>query len=150
MFAKAYMGLIQEPLPMLSPTFRRNLLAWYDTNARDLPWRRTDDPYRIWISEIMLQQTRVIAVLDYYARFLDLFPTVEALAKAKEPDVLAAWSGLGYSAEPAKCTKPRKPSCRTTTATSPKPRKPCALSRESDPTPPPPSLASPTENQQPW
>ncbi len=81
---------------MLSPTFRRNLLAWYDTNARDLPWRRTDDPYRIWISEIMLQQTRVTAVLDYYARFLNLFPTVEALAKAKEPEVLAAWSGLGY------------------------------------------------------
>jgi A/G-specific adenine glycosylase len=81
---------------MLSPTFRRNLLAWYDTNARDLPWRRTDAPYRIWISEIMLQQTRVTAVLDYYARFLNLFPTVEALAKASEPDVLAAWSGLGY------------------------------------------------------
>jgi A/G-specific adenine glycosylase len=81
---------------MLSPAFRQDLLTWYDTNARDLPWRRTSDPYRIWISEIMLQQTRVTAVLDYYARFLKLFPTVNALAQAKEPDVLAAWSGLGY------------------------------------------------------
>jgi A/G-specific adenine glycosylase len=81
---------------MLSPTFKRNLLTWYDTNARDLPWRRTSDPYCIWISEIMLQQTRVTAVLDYYARFLKLFPTVTALAKADEPQVLAAWSGLGY------------------------------------------------------
>jgi A/G-specific adenine glycosylase len=81
---------------MLSPAFRKSLLTWYDANARDLPWRRTDDPYCIWISEIMLQQTRVTAVLDYYARFLKLFPTVSSLAKASEPDVLAAWSGLGY------------------------------------------------------
>jgi A/G-specific adenine glycosylase len=71
-------------------------LTWFDTHARDLPWRRSVDPYQIWISEIMLQQTRVTAVLDYYARFLTLFPSVAALALAKEPDVLAAWSGLGY------------------------------------------------------
>jgi A/G-specific adenine glycosylase len=76
--------------------FQRELLAWYDTHARDLPWRQSADPYRIWISEIMLQQTRVAAVLDYYARFLTLFPSVTALAQAEEPDVLAAWSGLGY------------------------------------------------------
>jgi A/G-specific adenine glycosylase len=76
--------------------FQRELLAWFDSHARDLPWRRTSDPYRIWVSEIMLQQTRVSAVLDYYARFLKLFPTVASLAKAPEPDVLAAWSGLGY------------------------------------------------------
>ena len=76
--------------------FQRELLAWYDTHARDLPWRQSADPYRIWVSEIMLQQTRVAAVLDYYARFLTLFPSVAALAKAQEPDVLAAWSGLGY------------------------------------------------------
>jgi len=76
--------------------FQRKLLAWYDTHARDLPWRQSADPYRIWVSEIMLQQTRVAAVLDYYARFLTLFPSVAALAKAQEPDVLAAWSGLGY------------------------------------------------------
>src|SRR5271170_4225633 len=76
--------------------FQRELLAWYDTHARDLPWRQSADPYRIWVSEIMLQQTRVAAVLDYYARFLTLFPSVTALAQAEEPDVLAAWSGLGY------------------------------------------------------
>jgi A/G-specific adenine glycosylase len=76
--------------------FQRKLLAWYDTHARDLPWRQSADPYRIWVSEIMLQQTRVAAVLDYYARFLTLFPSVAALAEAEEPDVLAAWSGLGY------------------------------------------------------
>jgi A/G-specific adenine glycosylase len=76
--------------------FQRKLLAWYDTHARDLPWRQSADPYRIWVSEIMLQQTRVAAVLDYYARFLTLFPSVAALAQAEEADVLAAWSGLGY------------------------------------------------------
>ncbi len=82
--------------PAAIRNFQRDLLAWFDVSARDLPWRRSDDAYRIWISEIMLQQTRVTAVLDYYARFTALFPTVTALAQAKEPDVLAAWSGLGY------------------------------------------------------
>ncbi len=82
--------------PAAARKFQRQLLAWFDSNARDLPWRKTSDPYRIWVSEIMLQQTRVNAVLDYYARFLTLFPTVETLAKAEEPAVLAAWSGLGY------------------------------------------------------
>ncbi|HET9695341.1 MAG TPA: A/G-specific adenine glycosylase [Terriglobales bacterium] len=76
--------------------FRKSLLNWYDVNRRDLPWRQTKDPYRIWISEIMLQQTRVGAVLDHYRRFLDRFPDVETLAKAREQSVLAAWSGLGY------------------------------------------------------
>ena len=72
------------------------LLAWYRENARDLPWRRTRDPYRIWVSEIMLQQTRVAAVLDYYARFLEAFPTVEVLASAPEDRLLKLWEGLGY------------------------------------------------------
>ncbi|HTZ88732.1 MAG TPA: A/G-specific adenine glycosylase [Alloacidobacterium sp.] len=76
--------------------FRRLLLAWFDAHARDLPWRRTADPYAIWVSEVMLQQTRVNAVLDHYARFMARFPTIQALAAAKEPDVLAIWSGLGY------------------------------------------------------
>ena len=76
--------------------FQRELLGWYDINARALPWRQSADPYRIWISEIMLQQTRVAAVLDYYARFLTKFPTVHALAQADEQEVLTAWSGLGY------------------------------------------------------
>ncbi len=82
---------------MIDPRrFRLRLLAWYDTAARDLPWRRTRDPYRIWISEVMLQQTRVAAVVPYYEGFLDRFPNVESLARAPEAEVLAAWSGLGY------------------------------------------------------
>ena len=72
------------------------LLAWYRKNARDLPWRNTQDPYRIWVSEIMLQQTRVAAVLGYYARFLEAFPTVEALAAAPEEQLMKLWEGLGY------------------------------------------------------
>jgi A/G-specific adenine glycosylase len=78
------------------PPFRRALLRWYDRHRRDLPWRKTHDPYRIWLSEIMLQQTRVAAVLDHYRIFLELFPNVQALAAASEDAVLAAWSGLGY------------------------------------------------------
>lgn len=92
-------------------SFRRALLRWYDQNRRDLPWRRDRDPgsparpllerwgegpYRVWVSEIMLQQTRVAAVLDHYARFIERFPTVQSLAAAREASVLAAWSGLGY------------------------------------------------------
>lgn len=72
------------------------LLQWYRTVKRDLPWRRTRDPYRIWLSEIMLQQTRVETVKDYYARFLERCPTVEALAAAPEETVLKLWEGLGY------------------------------------------------------
>ena len=75
---------------------RERLLNWYRANARDLPWRRTRDPYRIWVSEIMLQQTRVAAVLGYYARFLEAFPTVECLAAAEEEHLLKCWEGLGY------------------------------------------------------
>jgi len=73
-----------------------DLLAWFDRHRRDLPWRRTRDPYRIWLSEVMLQQTRVETVLPYYTRFLERFPTVEALAAAPLEEVLTLWSGLGY------------------------------------------------------
>jgi A/G-specific adenine glycosylase len=76
--------------------FRMQLLAWYDRHARDLPWRKSGDPYRVWVSEIMLQQTRVAAVIAHYHEFLRRFPTVEKLARAREASVLAAWSGLGY------------------------------------------------------
>lgn len=72
------------------------LLIWFQNRARDLPWRGTHDPYAIWVSEVMLQQTRVDTVIPYYHRWLDLFPTVEALAAADEDDVLQAWEGLGY------------------------------------------------------
>jgi A/G-specific adenine glycosylase len=74
----------------------KSLIAWFAHGHRDLPWRRTTDPYRIWVSEIMLQQTRAQAVIPYYERFLARFPTVEALATAREDEVLALWSGLGY------------------------------------------------------
>ena len=76
--------------------FRRDLLAWYDAHARDLPWRKDKDPYRVWVSEIMLQQTRVAAVIEHYHEFLRRFPSVQKLAAAREASVLAAWSGLGY------------------------------------------------------
>jgi A/G-specific adenine glycosylase len=76
--------------------FRLGLLSWYDRQARNLPWRETRDPYRVWLSEIMLQQTRVAAVIEHYHEFLRRFPTVEKLAAARESSVLAAWSGLGY------------------------------------------------------
>ena len=76
--------------------FRNRLLVWYDAHARDLPWRESCEPYRVWVSEIMLQQTRVAAVIEHYQEFLRRFPTVEKLAAAREASVLAAWSGLGY------------------------------------------------------
>lgn len=72
------------------------LLEWYSLSKRTLPWRGTHDPYRVWVSEIMLQQTRVEAVKDYYLRFMERFPTVEALASADEEEVLKYWEGLGY------------------------------------------------------
>ena len=76
--------------------FRTLLLDWYRLHARKLPWRGVDDPYRTWVSEVMLQQTRVAAVVEHYEEFLRRFPTVVALALASEAEVLAAWSGLGY------------------------------------------------------
>ena len=82
--------------PLRAAEFRGKLLAWYDEHARDLPWRADRDPYRVWVSEIMLQQTRVAAVIEHYHEFLRRFPTVEKLAAAREASVLAAWSGLGY------------------------------------------------------
>ncbi|MHB1022581.1 MAG: A/G-specific adenine glycosylase [Acidobacteriaceae bacterium] len=88
------------PSPILTATqiaqFRALLLAWYRANARALPWRATHEAYHIWVSEIMLQQTRVAAVIEHYHSFLHRFPTLVSLALAPEQDVLAAWSGLGY------------------------------------------------------
>src|SRR5689334_9106527 len=83
--------------------FSDRILAWYEKNARRLPWRMPPggenghpDPYAVWVSEIMLQQTRVEAVIPYFERWLELFPTVQALAEAPEQNVLSAWEGLGY------------------------------------------------------
>lgn len=78
------------------PAFRRSLLRWFDAHQRDLPWRRTRDPYRIWLSEVLLQQTRVEAVRAYYERFITTFPSVTALANAEVDEVLRLWAGLGY------------------------------------------------------
>lgn len=94
---------IPEPViagvtPQRKGAIRRNLLRWYRANARDLPWRRTRDPYAVWLSEILLQQTRVDQGLPYYERFLQRFPTVQTLAQADEHAVLKAWEGLGYYA----------------------------------------------------
>jgi A/G-specific adenine glycosylase len=75
---------------------REHLLEWFHKFQRDLPWRRNKDPYRIWLSEIMLQQTRVAAVIPFYERFLEHFPTIRALAAAPEAEVLRLWAGLGY------------------------------------------------------
>src|SRR5215475_14109285 len=84
----------------LTPTwlhsFRRRLVLWFNRNARDLPWRRTKDPYAVWLSEIMLQQTQVETVKPYFERFLKQLPTISALAAADEHEVLRLWEGLGY------------------------------------------------------
>ena len=91
------LSTLNSPLsPPWLRRFRSALIRWYARHARDLPWRRTRDPYRVWISEIMLQQTTVVAVIPYYERFLARFPIVESLAAAREEDVLKLWEGLGY------------------------------------------------------
>ena len=81
---------------MKNPDFSAALLAWYAQHARDLPWRGNPDPYAIWVSEIMLQQTRVETVIPYFQRWLDRFPGIAELAQAPQQEVLALWEGLGY------------------------------------------------------
>ena len=86
------------PLSLASqfPTFSQKLIQWYHRHHRDLPWRRTTDPYKIWLSEIILQQTRVGQGMPYYLRFIEQYPTVQDLARADEQEVLRLWQGLGY------------------------------------------------------
>lgn len=81
---------------MKDSLFGESLVAWYYENGRRLPWRETSDPYKIWISEVILQQTRVSQGLGFYNRFVERFPDVETLAKASEDEVLRYWEGLGY------------------------------------------------------
>jgi A/G-specific adenine glycosylase len=88
------------PLPEARQRFRRRLLAWYRANGRDLPWRRTDDPYHILVSEVMLQQTQVDRVLPKYQEWLDKYPSLAALASAPEHDVTETWRPLGYNIRP--------------------------------------------------
>ena len=83
-------------LPIPVEKFTSRLLKWYGANKRDLPWREKTDSYKVWVSEIMLQQTQVQTALPYYHRFLETYPTLEALAHAEESEVLSTWSGLGY------------------------------------------------------
>lgn len=87
---------LSEKIRRKKSPIRRQLLRWYRRNARDLPWRRTRNPYRVWVSEVLLQQTRIEAALPYYERFIRAFPTVGALAAAGESRVLKLWEGLGY------------------------------------------------------
>lgn len=85
------------PLPFSSiNAFQRKLIQWYDKHKRDLPWRINPNPYRVWISEIMLQQTQVSTAIPYYIDFLDRFPDLRSLARASEQEVLELWAGLGY------------------------------------------------------
>ena len=79
-----------------NPKWVPQLLAWYDVNKRDLPWRDCGDPYKVWVSEVMSQQTRIEAMKPYYDNWMRLFPTLEDLAKATEDEVVHAWQGLGY------------------------------------------------------
>ena len=81
---------------MIDEDFSLKLIKWYQLNKRDLPWRKTKNPYKIWISEIILQQTRVLQGLPYYIRFIKKFPDVQSLAQADEEEVLKMWQGLGY------------------------------------------------------
>ena len=93
-------GSWHDGFPHLTDAWRatvvRRLLRWYGQHRRDLPWRRNPTPYRVWVSEIMLQQTQVATVIPYYRRFLRVFPTVRKLAAADEHEVLRLWEGLGY------------------------------------------------------
>jgi len=82
--------------PAVRLNFQKRLLAWFRAHQRDLPWRRSRNPYRVWVAEVMLQQTRIAAVRPYYHRFLRRFPRVESLARAPQDEVLKLWSGLGY------------------------------------------------------
>ena len=83
-------------LPIPVKEFASRLLKWYRENRRELPWRKDSDPYRVWVFEIMLQQTQVKTVVSYFEEFLRTYPNIEALADAQENEILSSWSGLGY------------------------------------------------------
>lgn len=89
---------VRLPDPLAARDFSRRLRAWFRRHGRDLPWRRTRDPYRVLVSELMLQQTQVARVVDYYGRFLTRFPSLHAVAESAEADVVESWEGLGYYA----------------------------------------------------
>lgn len=80
----------------LENSFKKDIEDWFHKNQRDMPWRETTNPYYIWLSEVMLQQTQVNTVIDYYYRFIHRFPTIQSLSEANEDEVLKYWEGLGY------------------------------------------------------
>ncbi len=104
---------------------RRALLAWFAAHQRPTPWRNNPDPYRVWVAEVMLQQTQTATVVPYYERFLERFPTVQALADAPLEEVLRYWEGLGYYARARSCTAQRNKSPKTA-GNSPPPPTACA------------------------
>ena len=113
----------------------QSLIAWFEKNKRDLPFRRTKDPYQIWISEIMAQQTRIAALIPYFERFTKQFPTVEALAAAEEEEVLKAWQGLGYYARARNLHKAAQKMGRNAAERCRRTRSSCARCRGSGPIP---------------
>ena len=119
---------------------RRPLIHWYRENKRDLPWRENPDAYRVWVSEIMLQQTRVAAVVGYFTRFLEAFPTVQALAEAPEDQLMKLWQGLGTIAGPGTCKRPPGRLWTSSAGPSPRPTRTCEAWRGWGSTPPPPLL----------
>ncbi len=126
-----------EDDPAKIAALRGRLLAWYAEYARDLPWRKSADPYAIWVSEIMLQQTRVAVVVDRYQKFMQRFPTAVALALAPEQEVLALWSGLGYYRRARLLHKAAQFVPRTGAAIFRCGPKSCSFCRASAPIPPP-------------
>jgi len=87
---------VQEDVSFSERNFRKRLIKWYQQNKRDLPWRKTSDPYFIWLSEIILQQTRINQGLPYYLKFIEVYPTVQHLARADKNQLFKLWQGLGY------------------------------------------------------
>jgi len=124
------------PVPADRRRFRQRLLTWYGRHGRDLPWRKTDDPYHILVSEIMLQQTQVDRVLPKYAEWLDKYPSMEVLAEAPEHDVTRTWYPLGYNIRPKRLQSIARESWPNTAASCRKTRRRCCRSRASAPTPP--------------
>src|SRR5688572_23591102 len=109
-------------LNSVTPLHRRivdSIVGWYSANSRDLPWRRTRDPYAVWISEIMLQQTQVKTVIPYWERWMQHFPTVGSLATADEQHVLKLWEGLGYYTRARNLQKAARLICEKHSATFP-------------------------------
>ena len=124
---------IGQKMSLYSQNFYRLLYAWYDANHRVLPWRETDNPYYIWLSEVILQQTRVAQGMDYYDRFVRTYPTIDLLAAADEDEVLRLWQGLGYYSRARNLHKAAKMIVERQTAALTDDRAPTADRRQQSP-----------------